>query len=371
MDLIQVVPSLPPRLDGIGDYARKLAVPLLKEQGFRTHFVVCKPEWVGGPVDGFEATPLATQSAAAFLESISKIETQLGVPGLPILVHFAVYGYQNRGVPFWLADALEEIHRRRSNTLHVLFHELEANDSRPWRSVFWLSALQSRIIRRAALAADYRYTNADLFRSKLEMAGIADVSVIPNFSTMGEPEEYPSWSNRTNSLVIFGQSAQRGRAYAFGAKVLEAICDSVRFDRVLDIGDSLGAAVPKQIGATPVVQCGRLPETEIRKMMATSVASFLTYPVPLLPKSSIFAVSRAFGTVPFVYDHETMTTSCPGIEAGKDYILINDSDFPVPTNPPIEELSLQVFRRYQAHKSANAALKIAANLLRSSTPRGS
>ena len=45
--IIQIVPKLPPAIDGLGDYALNIARQLYKDFGVKTHFVVGDPAWVG------------------------------------------------------------------------------------------------------------------------------------------------------------------------------------------------------------------------------------------------------------------------------------------------------------------------------------
>jgi hypothetical protein len=47
MNILQIVPRLPPAIDGVGDYALNLARQLRQDFSIHTHFLVCDPNWNG------------------------------------------------------------------------------------------------------------------------------------------------------------------------------------------------------------------------------------------------------------------------------------------------------------------------------------
>ncbi|HEY9614838.1 MAG TPA: glycosyltransferase family 1 protein, partial [Allocoleopsis sp.] len=104
MKIIQIVPTLPPAIDGLGDYALNLARQL--RQGFaqETHFVVGNPAWEGErTIEGFPITVLPKRSGAAVLSSLLKVCSSPA----PVLLHYVGYGYAKRGCPLWLVDGLQ------------------------------------------------------------------------------------------------------------------------------------------------------------------------------------------------------------------------------------------------------------------------
>ena len=95
--------------------------------------------------------------------------------------------------------------------------------------------------------------------------------------------------------------------------------------------------------------------------MAAAMGSFMQYPVPLLTKSSIHAVSCAFGTTPFVFDGERGERSCPPLVAGEDFIRV-DGDPNSLVLPSLEALSRKVFENYQTRSRRQAAITVAEHL---------
>lgn len=361
MQFIQIVPGLPPRVDGIGDYALQLARRLRDEHGLSTRFLVGDPAWMGGSVEGFTATRVRQRTAEALVEAIGGIEAKAGAGQLQLLVQFSVYGYEKRGCPFWLARGLESLCGERPEGIHVAFHELENHGWKPWSSTFWVTKVQQKLIKLVAEAATFKYTNAELHRRKLEDWGSGRITLIPNFSTLGEPREYPPFASRRRDIVIFGRRAQRQWTYERGGKVLGSLCRKIGATHIVDIGDPLKDTRQQAICGVPIIRLGRLPEHEVNARMATSIASFMEYPVPLLTKSSVHSVSCAFGTIPFVFDRAKKERSCSPLVTGEDFVSVGH-DLSNLRLPDLESLSRRVFDNYQGRASSKAAMVIAEHM---------
>lgn len=141
MDLVQIVPHLPPTLSGVGDYAFLLAQELRRSHDIHTRFVVCDPSWEEGPapadastegrsptrevvsapqrssvsavgsprsLDGFPVHRLRTRTSDELLRLLS-------APGMPstVLLQYVGYGYEKRGCPLWLVNGLEKWRRQQ------------------------------------------------------------------------------------------------------------------------------------------------------------------------------------------------------------------------------------------------------------------
>jgi hypothetical protein len=286
---------------------------------------------------------------------------------VPLLAQFGVYGYAKRGCPFWFVEGWETLRKTHPHTSHVAFHELENRSWKPWSSVFWVTRIQRQLIERMARASTFRYTNTEDHRSRLEDWGVGRIAFIPNFSTLGEPAQYPAFATRSKAMVIFGRPAQRQWTYEKGAHVLGPLCHRLGIETIVDIGSPI-PQVPKEISGIPITQLGRLSETEVNASMASSVASFMYYPIPVILKSSVFAASAAFGTVPFVYDNQKYPRSCPGLITGEDFIPVDD-DHARTELPSLERLSQRVYANYALRASSTAAATIASQLKTDSQPR--
>jgi hypothetical protein len=367
MNLIQIVPGLLPKFDGIGDYAMQIARRLRENHGIHTSFIVADPAWNGGEVEGFFATKIGGRTCGGLLDAMARCERVAGEISIPALLHFSPYGYQIRGYPLWLQRSLDEWGRLRPNTLNIVFHELDVHCSRPWSSAFWVAPLQRNLIKHVARTTGFKYTNTEQHRRQLENTGSGRMTLIHNISTIGEPSVLPPFLERRNDVIVFGRSAQRKANYDRGSDALSSLCRRIGAERIIDIGDPIAGDTTTHVDGVPIVRCGRLEMEEISGWMSTSVASFIAYPVPLLTKSSVYAVSCAHGTIPFVFDNQKKELSCPGLMPGEDYVTLTRHGATA-VLPRLELLSAKVFSNYQARSSTAAAGKIAMYLFGASVP---
>jgi hypothetical protein len=290
MKVLQVVPRLPPTLEGVGGYAAALG-RALAACGIDSRFLVGDPGWSrsgglrGEDIDDRSASSLARQLAASGTAAV--------------LLHYANYGYQRRGCPAWLVGGIARwraaVPERR---LVTMFHEVYASGP-PWRSSFWLSPVQRRLAASLLRASDGVATSLELYgRILARWEPRRPVTVAPVFSTVGEPGRVPAAAERRpRTMLVFGSAGIRRRAYADLRQALAAACLALEVTEILDVGPTL-PALPEQVGGFPVRALGPLPDAEVSSVLLGSYAGFLGYPPPFLAKSTIFAAYCAHGLVP-------------------------------------------------------------------------
>jgi hypothetical protein len=357
--IVQIVPGLAPKLDGIGDYALQLARQLKLRHGISTRFLVADPAWSAGEsTPEFPTSKLSRRDAAELVRALQEMQSTVGYP---ILLHVSPYGYETRGAPFWLADGLERCARTHNPNIHLCFHELERTGAPPWSSGFWIPPFQRNILRRIAAVGIYRFTNTELHRRRLEAMGVGRISLILNFSTITEPLIAKPFHERRRDLIVFARESHRREVYLRGSEVIKVLCNELGIERIIDIGPPIGTGGPSQIGDTPVVACGRLSDAAVSDWMGSSIANFVCYPAPFLTKSSVHAVAAAHGTLNFVFDDSKNELSCPGLETGIDFIPVNLQSQRL-NELPLAELSTLAYSNYQRRASWAAADTLAENL---------
>lgn len=289
MRLLQVVPRLAPPVEGVGSFAETLAADLAARFKIETRFVVGDPSWPGGRED---AGRVAARTAGALLAALDSAPQD----GDAVLLHYAGYGYQPRGCPSWLLDGLRQWKSATAGRLVVLFHEVYATGL-PWRSSFWLSPAQRRIAAELARLADGLVTSMRLYRRRLlRWVPGTEVAVLPVFSTVGEPAAVPLLRDRARRLVVFGGSGTRERAYRRLRRQIEAACGALGVEEIWDVGPPLDQ--PPLPMSRPLRRLGPLPAAEVGALLLESLAGFVGYPAPFLPKSTIFAAYCAHGALP-------------------------------------------------------------------------
>ncbi|MFL6233508.1 MAG: glycosyltransferase family 1 protein [Thermoanaerobaculia bacterium] len=272
MRVLQIVPRLPPPAEGVGSYALCLE-RALAGHGISTRFLTAEPP---------EDTGLARRLEEAEEDAL--------------LLHYANYGYQRRGCPFWLPGALRRWRRGRRRLVTV-FHEVYATGP-PWRSSFWTRPFQRRIAAAVARESDALVTSLDLYVQRIgPEAAPEKTSVTPVFSTVGEPREVPPLSARTRRMVLFGGRGARSRAYGELRRDLAAACRALAVEEIADVGPPLERA-DESVDGVPVRRYGVLPAAEVGRLLLGSLAGFVAYPAFFLPKSTIFAAYCAHGVLP-------------------------------------------------------------------------
>ena len=283
--IVQIVPHLPPPVEGVGAYAAALADVLAKRFDVETRFLVGDPAWSGG--NG--ARPVPARTAAGLAGDLGNESTAL--------LHYVNYGYQRRGCPVWLVEGLARWHAGGTGRrLIVLFHEVWASGP-PWRSSFWLQPLQRRLAAKVAGMSGGAVTSlqryGELVRPWMERR---DVIVMPVFSTVGEPAAVGLLAQRTRRIAVFGGAGVRRRTYGTFSSALAETARRLGMAEICDVGPPID--LPLEVGGIPVRALGVLTAPEVRDLLLDSAAGFLAYPPDFLPKSTIYAAYCAHGVLP-------------------------------------------------------------------------
>lgn len=347
MRLIQIVPHLPPPMEGVGTYALALARELRRRMGVASQMLVTDPAWTGSePGEGASAVPLAERSARGLMEALHRVASGEGGTPEPVLVHYANYAYQRRGCPRWLVDGLLHWRREVAGGLVTLFHEVYATGP-PWRSSFWLWRRQRRLARALAAASTAAVTSLERYAARLAAPASRDrVEVRPVFSTVGEPTSVPPLARRGCRLVTFGGRGGRRLAYGRLRGQLEVACRTLETEEILDVGPPL-EALPAAVAGVPVRGLGPLPASEVSRLLADARAGFLAYPGAFLPKSTVFAAYAAHGVIP-VCAWPREPTPGEGLQPGEHY-WGPAGDKGALTPEELESMAAAAHRWYQDH----------------------
>lgn len=287
MRVLQVVPQLSPPLEGVGTYAAALAGALAARFDVETRFVIGDPRWSGETGNG--ARPVAARAATALAAELGGATT--------VLLHYANYGYQNRGCPIWLVRGLARWRQgTQGRRLVAVFHEIWASGP-PWRSSFWLQPLQRRLAAIVANMSEGAVTTLESYGEAIRsLAGSQKVRVMPVFSTVGEPPVASPLEERARRIVVFGGVGVRRRAYGRFLPVLAESARRLGAEEICDVGINLD--LPSRAGEVPIRPLGVLPANEVSDLLLASTGGFLAYPPAFLPKSTIFAAYCAHGLLP-------------------------------------------------------------------------
>jgi hypothetical protein len=298
--ILQIVPRLPPLVDGLGDYAVELGTALAAHHGFSVEYLVTDPAWRPGPDDGLarRVERLARPSAIALVAQLQEL-AQDGP--FVVLLHYVGYAYQPRGCPAWLVDGLTGWRRgvtRERRRLVVMFHELFASGP-PWSSAFWLSFTQRRLSARLARLSDALFTNSERYARWLaRLRPEVRESIWPVLSNVGELPRLPERAGRERALAVFGLAAKRALVYRDDREQLLAACAGLGITRLHDIGPRLAGDFLPGIPGVEAIAHGPLPKPEVSALLARCAAGFIDNGDGALGKSGVFAAFCSHGVTP-------------------------------------------------------------------------
>ena len=289
--ILQIVPRMFPDVDGVGDYTLMLAHQLYDRYQILSDFLVFRPNSLTqSQVDRFTVYSLTNHTVEEFLAQIpADIST--------IVLQYSNYPYllSKLDAPSWLVSALT-ILQQKGLRICIMFHELP---TLKYQNIHFPNPIQRRISRRLAQIADIVVTNNTSFQQILAGWGKNHVLCIPNFSTIGEPEQVTPLSARSRALIIFG-SSDRSRVYRHNIHQLKQVCQQLKIEVLYDIGRPIDCDFGSLETEVKVIKTGFLSATEVSQLMVTSFAGIFDYHrfPNNLAKSTVYAAYCAHGLLP-------------------------------------------------------------------------
>lgn len=318
--IIHIAPALPPAVNGLGDFCKILADNLERE-GFNDNVFMIR-QGLEIPTD----ERIDSFNSQNFYDKLESRHADV------LILHYVGYGYNKRGLPFYLVGGLRRYKRMTGCRLLIFFHELYASSDSLFELAFYTSGMQKLLVKRLSEIADTVFTScllySDLLRKLLGNRARQPVctGIFSNIPDNLYDSEVPK---EKNSIVVFGSLEKRNAVYHH--KQFEALMLALRIKTLYDIGPGLSDC---QFPSVKVVVKGTLHAAELASYFNRIRFGALSYPPHLLGKSGIFSAYAAFGVIPFnlpvderpLYD---------GLIAGKNYFswtpgctgeLFNDGD---------------------------------------------
>lgn len=344
MNFIQIVPEVSPAICGVGDYALILARKLRASRGWITTFAVSQPNPGQTEIEGFPVLSLEDHSAKSVAATLASFDL--------VLLHYVSYGYQKRGCPRWLHAGLAKWRQQNpENRLLTMFHELYATESpaRFWKSAFWTSPIQFAICQDLSRLSDSQVTNRqDSSRRLTSMSGVTNITSLPVFSNIGEPDATPPMAERKNQLVIFGGRGWRTKALTVDLPDLQDVCRRWQIEEVLEIG---GGETPEVTLDVSMRKLGPLDAEDVSAHLLESRYGFSCCPSDCLEKSGVFAAYAAHGVAPVLPKHHIIPESL-GINASRHLRCAEEDP---PDLDRLETYRQDVFSWYQTHTTQDHA----------------
>ncbi len=350
MNVISIVPRLPPSVDGVGDYAVKIAQLAHEKFNVKTTLLAASPLSNQQPVvDGFKAFKLQSFSEESFVSCIKSLTEQSSEEETLLILNYANYGYGRIGCPYWLLKGLKRWKSLYPNSkLVIMFHEVcKTIKVKPWKKAFWTPPIQKNIASQLAQLADKCITSNSTYASLLEnSSGLKNIEILPVFSTIAEPVTIPSFHERRNRLVIFGQQRRR-ESYRLSWPHIRKACELFDIQEILDIGPQLDIEIPSYVDVA-VYQMGQLSKEKLSALLLESKIGFLSYLDEQVAKSSVFASYCSHGMLPIC--HMASATEKEGLISGLNYVNASLTEITIDTLHQAPSISNAAYEWYQTHR---------------------
>lgn len=349
--IVQILPRRTVQPDGVGDYATHVANALFERSGYTSVFIIGTPAEIELPVeDAWRNSPVAVRKGSTFAKQLARIcrETEAKA----VFLHLAGYGYQKRGVPFWLLKGMQVWRQIQPRTCLVgIFHELFAT-GHIWNSSFWLSRAQQYVTNELWRLCDFGLTTNEAYFSHLatwRRVSCNQLKVLPIPSNVGEPDTFIPVTDRPVQMAVFGRPGVEQGVYSDPASQQSAaIANTLGIQNVIDIGDRV-KSVPPRLGQAVVRPMGQLSRGCVGRCLLSCRYGLLNYDVGRLGKSGVFAAYAAHGVIPISIGSSAAPTD--DLEEGRHFLRWPFNR--VPSDLP--EVQRNLIRWYQNHSIAKHA----------------
>ena len=350
--VLQIVPHLPGSYDGVGDYALNLAKALSKASNLQTIFLVAQTT-DSRSKDGFEVVSGLARDLSS--RSFDKV-----------ILHYANYGYQSRGVPFELRRFSEGLRRNLHGRWITTFHELYASGP-PWKSAFWMRPWQVKIARDLVDVSDFCFVSNDVIRNAIfRHDSRKRIRLLPVMSNFGEPELADFDGRPKTRWAICGGETLIARSLRSLKAALPGIPLNYFPTKIEIIGGHQGESIREVVqdlqAAMPDTSFNCHPEITAdgaSQILAGCSLGWLDYYgrgkawPGMLFKSGSFAAYCAHGVIP-VLSHEESTLTLEGDELPGPYFIAG-AKVKLPEFERLSQTRRQIYDWYHKHASSERA----------------
>lgn len=319
---VHIVPVVPPEFSGLGDYCYQLW----------KHWPEPRPEWtvLSKRVTAEGREHWSEVNLRSFeLNQAGLLQELLREPADHVVLHYVGYAYARRGAPIWLPPALKAWKERSQGRLGVVFHELYATGP-AWKSEFWTSPFQKRIVRQFVEIADRWITSCPRYERVLREAFKADPTrgrVVPVGSNIDlvDPQAERPCSKEGLRLAVFGFPLTRLRTLRHHAGVIQSLHDRGKLAGITMMGAAEKSVERAQEIADfrkllPQVQWSEVIDAsagEISKSLSTHHVGLIHNPPDILGKSGVYAAYSLHGLA-------VLAAEGPGCR--EDHVVISSAD---------------------------------------------
>ena len=260
-----------------------------------------------------------------------------------VILHYANYGYQSRGVPFQLLRFARDLRGRTAGRWITTFHELYASGP-PWRSAFWVRPFQVKIARDLMDLSSSCVVSNEVIKNEIARHNPRQpVHVVPVMSNFGEPPVGALAAKSLKRWAVAGGTALIERSLRAFARVQSLIPAAYFPDEVEVIGGIDNRLVRDRLqmlrDSVPSISFRHHPQVDVETastLLASCAFGWLDYfgtgkvwPGMIL-KSGSFAAFCAHGIVPILSHAEATLAAGGNPFPGPYYITTAVTKLPEP-----------------------------------------
>ncbi len=361
--VLQIVPQVPGSFDGVGDYALNLARVLSAYHGISTTFLVA----AAGPAESRDNYRVISGLDSSATPALARDHQH-------VILHYANYGYQGRGVPLQLRKFAKNLRRDLGGRWVTMFHELYASGP-PWKSAFWVRPFQVGIARDLMDLSDACVvSNLPIEKEIHARDARKRVHLLPVMSNFGEPELSPLEARSPKRWVVCGGTALIARSLTLLDRIIPLIPEPFAPEHLDVVGGRADAAITA--GLTRLKQNRKLrvhhyPEVTVElasEVLRNSAFGWIDYfgagtvwPGMIL-KSGAFAALCANGVIPILSHREEPVVVDGDALPGPYYLTSDGLSFPS-TGEDTAAIGQRFYHWYHAHADSQRAANVYANAL--------
>src|SRR4051812_23039966 len=234
--VLQIVPQFPGTFDGVGDYALNLARALSAHHGISTTFVVA----ADAPARARDEFPMISGLDPDAAPALARDHQH-------VILHYANYGYQARGVPIRLRKFARHLRRDLPGRWVTTFHELYASGP-PWKSAFWVRPFQVGIARDLMDLSDACVvSNLPIEKAIHAHDASRRVHLLPVMSNFGEPALNPMDPRSPKRWVVCGGTALIARSLTALERFFGSIPDHFAPEHLDVVGGRANPAISASV----------------------------------------------------------------------------------------------------------------------------
>ena len=345
-NIVQISPTFPPNIGGIGNYTKLLA-DFLKRKGINSKILISNH------------SDNKNKKQKLFGKNNKNLNSLLeNTNSKDVILHFSGYGYASRGLCFNLIRSLEKWKQTsKSRKLITIFHEIYATGP-IYRMSYWTSLPQKYLAEKllklsnvALVTSKHNYTTLSSFDKKKKI-------IYSNvFSNVGELRKNRKLKIRKNIAIIFGNTNQKEILYNDILKnknQYKSILKKMSIKKIIDIGPKI--EISKKIKFIDIKKIGVKSKNYISLLLRNSKAGIVFYPESYMTTSGIVAAYASHGLVIINLCKEKIFKTNEFISNVNYISKITEHNF-----PNLQKIANETFRNYKKYdlnKTASLLINI-------------